>query len=79
MQRVYYARWYLPACNHTARHPFTHSFFTVSLHLRTFPGRWTSLVNTGGGKEEIKDLWHFDNHFKAFIPFCPLTRLILGL
>lgn len=58
--------------------PLYSQFFTVSLHLRTFPGRWTSLANTGKKKGDIKDVRHFDNHFKAFIAFCPLARLSLG-
>lgn len=29
-------------------------------------------------KGDIKDVRHFDNHFKAFIAFCTLARLSLG-
>lgn len=70
MQRAYYARWHLPACNHTARHPFTHSFILGSLNLCTFPETWTSAADTER-REKFKGLSHFDSISKAFIPFCP--------
>lgn len=73
MQRVHYACWYLPACNHTAQHPFTHSFILAAYTCVHFPGVWTSVVDAGKKRNDLRTT------VLNLILSSPLKRLSLGL
>lgn len=66
----------LPA-NHTARHPFTHSFVLAAYTYVRFLGGgqvWQMLKKK---EEGINDLRHFDDHFLSF--YSQLSLGIVGL
>lgn len=52
--------------------------YTGSLHLYTFSKRW-SRVGDAEKRGKMKNPRHFDNIFRAFIPYFPVKSLSLGL